>query len=110
MDEFYGILDSPRRCTFSECENLRFPQAGNMRAYIEKNAIVLLGNFCRPPKNPPSRGWLGRRCVRKKTRSADNIPRCGLWNNMHIKKDNYAPGFLRALKKCAAQTPREWKA
>lgn len=67
------------------------PGPHSHRAFIEKNSIALLSNYARPPLDPPSAGWLGRRCGRDKVRQA------GLWGTQFV-DDAYDPSFLDAVK------------
>jgi hypothetical protein len=45
------------------------PGPRSARAFIERNSIALLSNYARPPIDPPSPAWLGRRCGRRGIRS-----------------------------------------
>lgn len=67
------------------------PGPGSARAFIEKNAVALLSNYARPPIDPPSAAWLGRRCGREKVRQS------GLWNLQHV-DEAYDPSFMDAMK------------
>lgn len=67
------------------------PGPASDRAFIEKNAIALLSNFARPPIDPPSANWLGRRSGREKVRQS------GLWNLQHV-DEAYDPSFMDTMK------------
>jgi len=69
------------------------PGPFSQRALIEKNSIALLSNYARPALDPPSSGWLGRRCGREK------VPQSGLWNTQHVDAA-YDPSFMDAMKTC----------
>ena len=56
------------------------------RAYIEQNAISLLGNF-QNPFDPPSSNWLGIFSPKEDIKSS------GLWNIQHV-MEKYDPRFL----------------
>ncbi|MGH7833514.1 MAG: hypothetical protein ACREQK_07705 [Candidatus Binatia bacterium] len=62
----------------------------SLRGYIERNAIALLSNYNKQPTDPPSPGWLGHRCDRKRVRNS------GLWNSNHVDED-YDTAFLDKL-------------
>lgn len=65
---------------------------GSERGYMERNAIALLSNFCKPPLDPPSESWLGHKCDRERVR------RSGLWNSNHV-NEAYDPAFLDRLER-----------
>lgn len=67
------------------------PGPRSERAFIEKNSIALLSNYARPVLDPPSAGWLGRRCGREKVRQS------GLWNTQHV-DGAYDPSFMDSMK------------
>jgi hypothetical protein len=62
------------------------------RGFIERNAIALLSNYGKPPLDPPSAQWLGRRSDRERVRDS------GLWNSNHV-HESYDPAFLDELEK-----------
>jgi hypothetical protein len=62
----------------------------SLRSYIERNAIALLSNYNKQPIDPPSPGWLGRRCDR------DRVKNSGLWNSNHV-DEPYDSAFLDKL-------------
>ena len=68
---------------------------------VERNAIALLSNFERSPTDPPSRGWLGHQCNRKRIRKS------GLWNSNHV-DESYDPEFLSMLERLtdSVEAPR----
>lgn len=66
--------------------------SGNLRGYIERNAIALLSNYQRDPVDPASLGWLGNYCDRER------VCRSGLWNSNHVDED-YEPAFLETLRR-----------
>jgi hypothetical protein len=67
------------------------PGPRSERAFIERNSIALLSNYARPPLDPPSAGWLGKRCGREKVRQS------GLWNTQHVDAA-YDPSFMDTMK------------
>lgn len=63
------------------------------RAYLERNAIALLSEYCRKkPVDPASEDWLGRYCKKEKVRKS------GLWQSQHV-RNGYEPKFLDKLRK-----------
>ena len=62
------------------------------RQYIKNNAIALLSNYQRPPRDKASDGWLGLYCQNRLVRLS------GLWHTDYV-ADNYDPVFLNLLKK-----------
>jgi hypothetical protein len=66
------------------------PGATSKRGYIERNSIALLSNYGKPPIDPASLDWLGRRCSRARVRES------GLWNQNHV-DEPCDPGFLGVL-------------
>jgi len=62
------------------------------RGTIERNAIGLLSNYVRQPIDPPSAGWLGRHCDRKRVQES------GLWNNNHV-DDGYDARFFDLMER-----------
>jgi hypothetical protein len=75
------------------------PGPNSLRAFIERNAIALLSNFARPPLDPPSEGWLGRRSTREK------VAQSGLWNIQHVDA-SYDPSFMDTMRSLMAEVPR----
>jgi hypothetical protein len=69
------------------------PGPYSQRAFIEKNSIALLSNYARTAVDPPSAGWLGRRCPREK------VPQSGLWNTNHVDAA-YDPSFMDTMRTC----------
>jgi hypothetical protein len=67
------------------------PGPRSARAFIERNSIALLSNYARPPIDPPSPAWLGRRCGREKVRQS------GIWNTGHVDAA-YDPSFMETMK------------
>jgi hypothetical protein len=67
------------------------PGPDSQRAYIEKNSIALLSNYCKPV-DPPSKGWLGS------SSDHESITKSGLWNINHV-GEKYEPGFLDIVEK-----------
>ena len=63
---------------------------GNLRGYIERNAIALLSSFGKKALDPPSAEWLGHACNRQRVRTS------GLWNSNHV-DEAYDPAFLDRL-------------
>lgn len=63
------------------------PGRESLRGFLERNAIVLLGNYGRHPLDPPSEEWLGRASDREK------VSESGRWNQNHVDED-YDPAFL----------------
>jgi hypothetical protein len=49
------------------------PGPASMRGKIERNAIVLLSNFNKPPLDPPSLHWLGRHCDRDRVLGTESL-------------------------------------
>lgn len=72
---------------------------GSQRGYIERNAIALLSNFCKPPLDAPSPDWLGHHSDRQRVRDS------GLWNQNHV-EESCDPGFLDTLGDLAANARR----
>jgi hypothetical protein len=75
------------------------PGPGSMRAFIEKNSIALLSNFARPPLDPPSAAWLGRRSAREK------VAQSGMWNIQHVDA-SYDPSFMDTMRSLMADIPK----
>lgn len=73
------------------------PGPGSDRARIERGSIALLSNFERPPIDPPSEGWLGRRSPNSAVRMS------GLWNVNHV-REPVDPGFLDVLASYVERT------
>lgn len=67
------------------------PGPKSIRAYIERNSIALLSNYCKSPLDPPSRDWLGR------WSESEEIKQSGLWNCTHV-EEHYGPEFLDVLE------------
>jgi hypothetical protein len=67
------------------------PGPRSARAFIERNSIALLSNYARPPIDPPSATWLGKRCGREKVRQS------GIWNTGHVDAA-YDPSFMETMK------------
>lgn len=67
------------------------PGPMTLRAYIERNAIALLSNYCKPQLDPPSHEWLGR------WRNNERVRKSGLWNSNHV-HEKYEPSFLEVLE------------
>ena len=67
------------------------PGPGNLRGYIERNAIASLSNYGREPIDPPSPEWLGHFSDRERVRLS------GLWNSNHV-DEPYDPNFLDTLE------------
>ena len=63
----------------------------SQRGFVERNTIALLSNYEKRNLDPPSRGWLGSHCSKKKVRLS------GLWNSRHVDED-YDPAFLDTLE------------
>jgi len=64
------------------------------RAYIERNAIGLLSNYCCTAEeriDPLSQNWLGLYCQR------DKVCKSGLWNSRHT-GEGFDPAFLSMLR------------
>ena len=72
------------------------PGATSRRGHIERNAIALLSNECKPPLDAPSPCWIGHHCDREKVR------RSSLWNQNHVDED-YDPEFLDELEMLIAE-------
>jgi len=70
----------------------------SLRDSIERNSIALLSNFDRSVIDPPSNGWLGNNSDR------DKVRRSGLWNSIHVDKEDYDPGFLDDLDRLISAT------
>jgi hypothetical protein len=68
------------------------PGPRSLRGFIEKNSIALLSNYARPPVDPASAAWLGRRSAREK------VAQSGLWNIQHV-DEAYDPSFLDTIKR-----------
>jgi hypothetical protein len=73
------------------------PSPNSMRAYLERNAIALLGN-CRMLRtqqaiDPPSAAWLGRYCENVFVRES------GLWNVNHVDGEAWDAAFLDELER-----------
>lgn len=73
------------------------PSKASDRAFIERNAIILLaGADGQSPLDIPSPGWLGRHSDREK------IQQSGLWNLAYIGSSDklltYDPAFLRVFR------------
>jgi hypothetical protein len=75
------------------------PSPSSDRGVIEAGAIALLSNLDRPPIDPPSPGWLGRRAQRPLIRDS------GLWNVDHV-RDTHHNRSLDALEAHVATTHR----
>lgn len=60
------------------------------RAYLERNAIALVGNYRRDAVDPRPGGWLGRNS------RSEEIRESGLWNVNHV-DEAYDPAFLDLL-------------
>ena len=76
------------------------PGPNSLRGYIERNSIALLSNLAKPPLDPSSKGWLGRLCVRGKSKVRDS----GLWNQNHV-DEAYDPRFLDVLDRLVRRAP-----
>jgi hypothetical protein len=74
------------------------PGPHSLRGFIEKNSVALLSNYARPPVDPASGVWLGRRCTKEK------VAQSGLWNVQHV-DEAYDPSFLEAMKRMMAEMP-----
>ena len=72
------------------------PGPARMRGKIERNAIALLSNFDKRPRDPPSPTWLGFHCNRDRVRAS------GLWNQNHV-DESYDPAFLDDLEQFVAR-------
>ena len=68
------------------------PGRDSLRGYVERHSIALLSNLGKPPLDPQSNEWRGRRCDRGKARVRDS----GLWNQNHV-DEVYDPAFLEVL-------------
>ena len=69
------------------------PSPDSDRAYIERNAVALLGSHSTPNDcDRPSGQWLGHWSDRPRVRAS------GLWNNTHVGED-WDPAFLRVLER-----------
>ncbi|WP_254535605.1 hypothetical protein [Halomarina litorea] len=66
------------------------PSADSDRAYVERNAIALLGNVGRDPLDPRPPTWLGQDSRSRAIRES------GLWNVDHV-EEGYDPAFLDRL-------------
>ena len=66
--------------------------SGNLRGYIERNAIALLSNYEGSALDPASRDWLGRHSDR------ELVCRSGLWNSNHV-DETCDPAFLDNLRR-----------
>jgi hypothetical protein len=67
------------------------------RGTIERDAIRLLSNYGRQPIDPPSAGWLGSHCDRKR------VQQSGLWNNNHV-DESYDAKFLDLMERYVEST------
>jgi hypothetical protein len=76
------------------------PGSNSLRGYIERNSIALLSNLDKPPLDPASTDWRGRRCDRGRARARDS----GLWNQNHV-DGTYDPCFLDMLERLVNKTP-----
>jgi len=72
------------------------PGPSSMRGHIERNAIASLSNYDKSPLDPPSKGWLGLHCNRKRVRLS------GLWNSNHVEGE-CDPAFLDRLESLVAE-------
>jgi hypothetical protein len=72
------------------------PSPNSMRAYLERNAIALLGNYGRSETqhtiDPPSATWLGHYCENAFVRES------GLWNVQHVDERHWDADFLDKLE------------
>jgi hypothetical protein len=71
------------------------PSKHSMRAYLERNAIVLLSNYQKlrtaSAIDPPSARWLGNRCANPA------VVKSGLWNVNHVDSTGWDFEFLDTL-------------
>lgn len=72
------------------------PGPDSLRGYIERNAIALLSNYCRPVLDAPSPNWLGHHCNRERVRAS------GLWNQNHVDEGHDA-AFLDVFEKLVSE-------
>lgn len=70
---------------------------GNLRGYIERNAIALLSNYQSNALDAASSGWLGQHSDRERVR------RSGLWNSNHV-DETCDPAFLDNLRRLVEAT------
>ena len=66
------------------------PGRRSQRGFFERNTIALLSNHDKRNLDPPSRGWLGNHCSKRK------VGMSGLWNSRHV-DERYDPAFLDTL-------------
>lgn len=64
----------------------------NDRAYIERNTIALLSNYCRPKIDPPSTNWLGSLTQKEK------IVESGLWNSNYVDISNVDADYFKKMR------------
>jgi hypothetical protein len=73
------------------------PGPDSDRAFLERNAIALLGNVGEQPIDPRADCWLGRHS------RSPAIRESGLWNVAHV-DEGYDPAFLDLLADAVAET------
>jgi len=80
------------------------PGPQSLRAYLERNSIILLSNYSRVGTvesiDLPSPNWLGLHCENPKVRQS------GLWNDDHVEEKQVDATYLDKLEKCVRSHSR----